>query len=121
MYKIALVNMPFANLSLPSIALTQIKSMVERECDDVGAEVLYLNHDFADLIGAEAYHDIAYVIYLGDWIFRQAAFPDLPDNSVAYFQRYMPRRTEETVRLKQLISTFRPKLDDFLEGLIDRY
>jgi ribosomal peptide maturation radical SAM protein 1 len=121
MYKIALVNMPFANLSLPSIALTQIKSMVERECDDVGAEVLYLNHDFADLIGVEAYHDIAYVIYLGDWIFRQAAFPDLPDNSAAYFQRYMPRRTEETVRLKQLISTFRPKLDDFLEELIDRY
>jgi ribosomal peptide maturation radical SAM protein 1 len=121
MYKIALVNMPFANLSLPSIALTQIKSMVERECDDAGAEVLYLNHDFADLIGVEAYHEIAYVIYLGDWIFRQAAFPDLPDNSAAYFQRYMPRRTEETVRLKQLISTFRPKLDDFLEGLIDRY
>jgi hypothetical protein len=29
MYRIALINMPFANLSLPSIALTQLKSLVE--------------------------------------------------------------------------------------------
>src|SRR5262249_55829097 len=35
--------------------------------------------------------------------------------------RYFPHRTEEAVRLKQLITGFRPKLDNFLEELIDRY
>jgi len=113
--------MPFANLNFPSIALTQLKSVLAREHDDVETDVLYLNLDFAELVGIDRYRDIANVIYLGDWIFRQAAFPDCPDNSVAYFQRYFPRRTEQVARLKQLITSFRPKLDDFLEKLIERY
>ena len=31
MYKISLIDMPFANLQMPSIALTQIKAIIQAE------------------------------------------------------------------------------------------
>jgi hypothetical protein len=66
--------------------------VLAREYDDVETKLLYLNLDFAELVGIDRYRDIANVIYLGDWMFRQAAFPDRPDNSTAYFRRYFPHR-----------------------------
>jgi hypothetical protein len=57
MYRIALINMPFANLSLPSIALTQLKSLVESHFkEQVSVNLLYLNHDFANYLGLDLYH-----------------------------------------------------------------
>ena len=48
MYEIALVNMPLANLSMPSLALTQLKAVVDKKHGDrVRTGVHYLNHDFA--------------------------------------------------------------------------
>jgi len=121
MYTVALINMPFANLNLPSIALTQLKGMLVKDVNDVAAEIFYLNHDFADLIGVEKYREIAHTFWLGDWIFRQAAFPELPDNTTAFFQRYFPGRTDDTQRLKGLITRIRPEIDDLMEELIDRH
>lgn len=127
MFKIALINMPFANLNVPSIALTQLKSVLEsRYPGQVRADIFYMNHDFVDLLGLDGYHEIAGSIAslnsgIGEWVFRQAAFPDLPDNSDTYFQRYFPRRTEDSQRLKQIITNFRQQADDFIEGLIVKY
>ncbi len=127
MYRIALINMPFANLNLPSIALTQLQSIVEREhADQVTADIFYLNHDFVDLLGFDGYREIANSIYslnsgIGDWLFRSAAFPELPDNSEAYFQRYFPRKTPDSQRLQQLIIRTRQELVPFLEHLVDKY
>ena len=73
MYKIALINMPFADLSLPSIALTQLKAVVEeRFKDQVSVDVYYLNHDFARYLGLELYESItssadSQNAGLGDW------------------------------------------------------
>ena len=54
MYKIALINMPFAGLRLPSLGLTQLKSVVEAEFKDrVSVKIHYLNHDFAHYLGIE--------------------------------------------------------------------
>lgn len=81
MYRIALINMPFANLHMPSIALTQLKSVVEnRFKNEVSVDVYYLNHDFANCLGLDLYDLITESADsqnsgLGDWFFRQIAFP----------------------------------------------
>jgi ribosomal peptide maturation radical SAM protein 1 len=124
MFRICLVNMPFSNLALPSIALTQIKSVVEsRFKDAVAIEVHYLSHDFARFLGTDFYGFIATSMEslntgLGDWLFRQAAFPDLPDNTEKYLERYFPAKTPETELLKKLIRQKRPGLDALLDELI---
>ena len=80
MYKIALINMPFADLSLPSIALTQLKFVVEQRFGDaVSVDIHYLSHDFANYLGLDLYESItnsadAQNAGLGDWFFRQTAF-----------------------------------------------
>ena len=127
MFSVALINMPFANLNMASIGLTQLQAVTNRECPGkVRTEVFYLNHAFAELFGFEEHSEIANTANtcnrgLGDWIFRQAAFPHLPDNSIEYFRRYFPRSTGETQRLRALVTRVRPKIDGFIEELIDRY
>jgi ribosomal peptide maturation radical SAM protein 1 len=127
MFSVALINMPFANLNLASIGPTQLQAATNRECSNkVKTEIFYLNHAFAELFGFEEHFEIATAVNssnrgLGDWIFRQAAFPTVPDNSMEYFRRYFPHNNEESQRLRALVARVRPKIDDFIEELIDRY
>jgi magnesium-protoporphyrin IX monomethyl ester (oxidative) cyclase len=101
MHKLLLVNMPFSDLGLPSIALTQLKSIVEQKFRDrISVEVIYLNQEFAKYLGLQFYNYLTESFDslntgLGDWFFRQAAFPELPDNTEEYFRRYFPARTPE--------------------------
>jgi ribosomal peptide maturation radical SAM protein 1 len=126
MYKIALINMPFANLQMPSLALTQLKSVVEsRFKDQVTAGVFYLNHDFAHYFGKDFYSTIlggeAQNSGLGDWIFRQAAFPDRANNVSLYLSRYFPLQNSETKALKSALLEKRRGLDRFLDTLVTKY
>jgi ribosomal peptide maturation radical SAM protein 1 len=127
MFRICLVNMPFSNLALPSIALTQIKSVVDAKFKDkVAVDIQYLSHDVAKFLNVDFYGFLATSMEslntgLGDWLFRQAAFPELPDNTEKYFERYFPTRTTETELLKKLIRQKRPGLDALLDELIERY
>ncbi len=127
MYKIALINMPFANLSMPSIALTQLKAVVdERFKDQVSVDVHYLSHDFAKYLGLDLYDLITWSgdsqnAGLGDWFFRQTAFPELPNNAGVYLSRYFPFRTEEMNTLKSRILEKRRGLDQFFDSLISKY
>ena len=127
MYKIALINMPFAGLQMPSLALTQLKSVVEAEFNDrVSVQILYLNHDFAHYFGTELSQMLtlsaeAHNSDVGDWIFRQTAFPDLPDNTEAYFRRFFPIRTPQVEGMKRVVLQKRQGLDAFLDSLIDKY
>jgi ribosomal peptide maturation radical SAM protein 1 len=127
MYRIALINMPFANLSLPSIALTQLKSLVESHFkEQVSVNLLYLNHDFANYLGLDLYYLVVNSTEsqnsgLGDWFFRQTAFPDLPNNAGVYLSRYFPFHTDQMNKLKGLILEKRRGLSSFLESLIKKY
>jgi hypothetical protein len=127
MYRISLINMPFANLSIPSIALTQLKAVVEsRFKDQVAIDLLYLNHDFANYLGLDLYNLIVTSTEsqnsgLGDWFFRQTAFPQLPNNAAVYLSRYFPLRTEQMNQLKTLVMEKRRGLNAFLESLIRKY
>lgn len=126
MYKIALINMPFANLSMPSIALTQLKSVVENQLEgQATADVFYLNHDFAHYFGMRLYNTILGAdgqnSGLGDWMFRQAAFPDRANNVSLYLSRYFPLQNAEMNSLKSSILEKRRGLDRFLDSLITKY
>jgi ribosomal peptide maturation radical SAM protein 1 len=125
--KIHLVNMPFAAVNLPSIALTQLKSVMRSTFGDgVSVEIHYLNQDFPAYLGADLY---AYVSSsmdaqntgFGDWFFRQSAFPDLPDNTEAYYRRYFPYRSPQIEMVKRIVMEKRRGLDHYLDELIAKY
>ena len=127
MYRIVLINMPFSDLQMPSLALTQLKSVIDAQFRDrVSVKILYLNHDFAHYLGIELSQKLglsfeAHNSGVGDWIFRQAAFPDLPDNTEVYFQRFFPTRTPQVELMKHAVLQKRQGLDAFLNNLIDKH
>jgi magnesium-protoporphyrin IX monomethyl ester (oxidative) cyclase len=126
MYKIALVNMPLGHLSMPSLALTQLHSVVAKTFGDrVSATVHYLNHDFAHFLGLPAYRELVSFDHhptgLGEWFFRPVAFPEAPDNSDEYFQRYYPQHTARNRLVRELVREKRAGLAEHFDALIDRY
>lgn len=128
MHKIFLINMPFANLTFPSIGLTQLRTVTEEAFGaEVSVEILYLNQDFAHYLGGmKGSRRIidspsAHTTGIGDWFFRRSAFPDLPDNKDAYFRRYYPRRDERTQDFLRFVEEKREGLDQFLDSQIDKY
>jgi ribosomal peptide maturation radical SAM protein 1 len=83
--RIALVNMPFAMADRPSIQCGLLKACVERA--GYGADVLYLNLEFAAKIGAELYRNISQTCrddLLGEWLFSASIFDGLPDETEYY-------------------------------------
>ncbi len=125
--KISLVNMPFANIELPSIALTQIRSIVQNQFPGkVSIDIVPLNHDFAKYLGTDRYRYVStsmQALYagLGDWFFRQQAFPHLPDNTEKYLRRYFWGKTEDEQHVKEMIQQKRPGLDEYMDQLITEY
>lgn len=127
MYNIALVNMPFAAIEMPSFALTLLKSRLDSfYADQVSTQLYYLNQDFAQYLGTEFYKQPSinpehHSRGLGEWFFRQAAFPELPDNADKYFRRYYPVRNEDTKRFKLFVLEKRAQVPALIEALIDQY
>ncbi|HEX2092189.1 MAG TPA: hypothetical protein VHG28_07285, partial [Longimicrobiaceae bacterium] len=126
MYRIALVNLPMADLHMPSLALTQLQAVVRRELGDLATvEIHYLNHDFAHYLGVPAYLELSSFEHhptgLGEWLFRPVAFPDEPDNTVEYLGRYYPRQTPRDRRVRERVEAARPGLAEHFDTLIDRY
>lgn len=127
MLRVALVNMPFSNSRLPSIALAQLRAVLAAElADRVECRVLHLNHDFGQDFGLDRYDLIANSLEtttcgLGDWFFRQAAFPDEQDNTERYARRYARNFGDKAVAITELIRDKRGGVAAFLDRLIDRY
>ncbi|MCH9650203.1 MAG: RiPP maturation radical SAM C-methyltransferase [Deltaproteobacteria bacterium] len=127
MLRIALVNMPFASIHRPSIALTQLKEVIGMEFpDEAEVKIFYPNVDFAEQLGVELYIGMANSVEanttgLGDWFFRQAAFPDLEDNSDAYLQRHFAEHRQQIQLFGEHLRKEREELVLRLEELIDKY
>ena len=92
--RVCLVNMPFASPEAPSIALTQLKSVLDQKfAGQVVVEVLYLDLDFLSYTdGLQNYQRMTSgqgrLAGAADWFFRQVAFPDADDNTEAYLERF---------------------------------
>ncbi len=128
MMLIKFINMPFADISIPSIALTQLKSVTEEALTDkVKIDIHYLNHEFGKYLQADNYRFMslsgeANNSGLGDWFFRQEAFPDEPDNTEDYLVRYghllVPAFLKDN---GPFLQEKRAGLGEFLDELIDRH
>ena len=126
MFKIALINMPFGDLRLPSIGLTQLKSILDEEFKGrVAVDIHYCSHNYAHYLGLDLYNSISSSLDhhnagMGDWLFRQVAFPLTEENSEEYFERYYPFQNKEAEALKNYIREKRPGLEAFTDELVDR-
>jgi ribosomal peptide maturation radical SAM protein 1 len=126
MFKIALVNMPLSSLTRPSLALTQLQSVVRKHFPGrADASVHYLHHDFAHFLGMEAYEELNSFVHhgtgLGDWFFRATAWPGVADNADEYFQRYYPQHTPRNRQIREMVLEKRAGLETFLDAMIDHY
>lgn len=127
MLKIVLLNMPFAAYHAPSIGLTQLKAVLDRELgSEVETRIVYANMDFAAWLGLEAYETITASgnhLQAGfpEWFFRQVAFPDAPDRNEEYFARYYPGSDPATQSFLRTMLDKRRQLDGILDKLIDDY
>jgi ribosomal peptide maturation radical SAM protein 1 len=71
--RVALVCMPWAAAAEPSIALSLLKAIAQREGHD--ARIFYFNMDMAYRFGTrEAYDRAAALPGVGDWLFREHVF-----------------------------------------------
>lgn len=122
MYKIALINMPFADVNRPALSLTQLKYVVEKDLP-AKVDIHYLNQEFGLLFGDELYTRISteYIKGLGDWIFRHLAFPEVEDNADKYLMRHFPMQDDESMRIKEQILSTRAGLSDALDDMITRF
>ncbi len=126
MFKITLINMPFGDLRIPSIGLTQLKAVLDEEYQGrIAVDILYYSHDFAHYLGLDLYNSISgsmdhHNAGMGDWIFRQVAFPLTEENTEEYFERYYPFQHKEAQAMKNSIREKRAGLEDFMEELIDQ-
>jgi len=84
MSRVLLVNMPFSNLRWPNLGLSLLKAALLRR--GIACDVAYLNFDFAERVGLDAYTWIAdaFAFVLGgERLFAKHYFAHLPDD-----QRY---------------------------------
>jgi ribosomal peptide maturation radical SAM protein 1 len=127
MYRVALVNMPFAAADTPSIALTQLKAVLERELGDrVECEVLYPHLDFVGFVGPQLYEIISNSVQantsgLGDWFFAQLAFPEQPDNSEAYLVRHFSEHRAQFEAFRGILGQKRKELSGLFDRLVASY
>lgn len=125
MTRIALINMPFSDWYRPSFALSQLSALTRREFGaEVAVEIRYLNVDIAEYLGPAVYDMVAdelehLLTGVGEWFFRQVAFPETEDNAEEFFLRYYAGSRWEGFR--DLLLACRAGLADFCEELIDRY
>jgi ribosomal peptide maturation radical SAM protein 1 len=128
MLNVSLINMPFAPLEYPVLGLTQLKTVMDSKFQGrvAAREAQYLNLDFAHFMGIDFYQFMcrsggSTVSGYGDWFFRQAAFPEQPENSEIYFRRYFPVLTDELKKIKNLMLEKRQGLNTYLDELITKY
>lgn len=123
---VCLVNMPYASLNRPSLALGLLKAVLTRE--GIATAVLYPNLAFAEMIGLRLYHlcssQLPKDFLVGEWTFAQAAFRDATRASEEeYLERIAARHAsvhgyhrdaEGAGRLKEDLRRVRQAVDGFI-------
>ena len=90
---VVLVNMPFAALERPSLALSLLKAILHRE--GISAEVRYPNLEVGELLGAHTYRmldRLSLIDHILEWTFTPVAFPEheIPEETFLPFIQLLP-------------------------------
>lgn len=130
-FEVVLVQMPFAPLKQAPLALLQLQAALERALGGlVTTRIVYPSHDFGTRLGLRLYHQIAYVDSslrsgemsgLGDWFFREAAFPTAADNTADYRARYFPEDSADRFIDFDEVLAWRARATSMLEDIIEKY
>ncbi len=127
--RIVLINMPFASVYRPSIGIGLLQSALEKR--GIACQSLYLNLEFASIIGSEAYDHLSeYTSYptnalAGDWIFTQSLFGiDNFDEYRDYLLTTFPhirRKPDTPDRSFKRLLDIRSRVEAFLEQAVEKY
>jgi ribosomal peptide maturation radical SAM protein 1 len=126
MFRVALVNPPFADFNRPPIGLAQLRSVLRSTLPGrVDVTLFHLNLDFARRLGLPAYAIISNTVDAmlsgtGDWLFRAVAFPEAPDNVGEYLRRYPKTFGTRQKKMQELLLSLRRSLPQVLDEIIDR-
>ncbi|MDD5522621.1 MAG: RiPP maturation radical SAM C-methyltransferase [Kiritimatiellae bacterium] len=125
--RIVFLNMPFAKVTAPSLALAQLELVLKATFEnEIRVDIHYLNMDFALHVGDLHLYDHPYTSYgsmtrSSDWFFRQLAFPNEPDNSKEYFERYYFEDDPGKQRVREFLLEKRKDIDKVFNSYIDKY
>jgi ribosomal peptide maturation radical SAM protein 1 len=118
---IHLVNMPFASLIHPNLALSLFKAQLDR--DGIDGEVFNFNFDFARCIGFGNYSTIAFLrgteTQLGEWLFSREAWGEHfgPDEE-EFLSRCGPE-LEQLAHVDDKVAWLRLIRHDVVPGFLD--
>lgn len=123
---VCLVNMPYASLNRPSLALGLLKALLERE--GVSTGVVYPNLDFAEVVGLPLYNlassHFPKEFLAGEWTFAAAAFPDAVRDDEAYLRHIAGayqqvagygRQPSDAIRLQKNLRKVRAAATGFID------
>ena len=120
--KVALINMPFASPTSPSMGISLLKSKIEQaghKCDNLYLNLHLLNHIYLD--DYLAISEVATRVLLGEWIFANAAFGEIDDTG--YFEEIQNKFSERLnykITPERLLN-IRNSIDPYLDECIDSY
>lgn len=118
--RVILVNMPWAPIDLPSLALGILKRCIDDDVPGARAEVLHANIDYVDWINARSrefspadysYYALdSYFLGCGDWVFSAALYDDdtwrIPEFTAAMARKVDGPRMETTLQLHANAAAF---------------
>ena len=124
--RVLLVNMPWASIEVPSLALGILKNRVAKTMPDAEVEVLHANLDFVDWItervdfyGRDYYYYslVTYFKGCGDWVFSSALYDD-PEWRLAEFRTRLGATMDDAeLELNLKLHALAPQ---FIEELAER-
>ena len=122
---ILLVHMPYAAVERPSIGLGTLQACLERE--GLQAEVVYANLLFAQRIGLKRYKLVEFTptdVFMGEWTFASAAFPDYHPDIDAYFREadldVMEALFGPRAQLRPHFEALRQETPAFIDELVEQ-
>jgi ribosomal peptide maturation radical SAM protein 1 len=111
---VCLLNMPYAGLGRPSLALGILEAYLKRDRRTYTS--IYANLLFADYIGVGSYYFIELTSnedLLGEWTFAPAAFPEFSPDPDAFFELFRDMQPD----IKEMIMEVRGKSTQFIATL----
>ncbi len=119
-WPVALVTMPFALATRPSLQLGLLAAIARTH--GFGVTTLHLNLDFVARIGGERYHHLACTRnpMFGDWLFARAAFgDDVPDGAGTLPDDVAPLGAETLAALAMTTAELRAWRDELAPAYVD--
>ncbi|MBX3166925.1 MAG: RiPP maturation radical SAM C-methyltransferase [Candidatus Eremiobacteraeota bacterium] len=119
---IVLVQMPYAAIEHPSLALGLLHTEMQRR--GLPCRSLYPNLDWRRRLGSDAYHAICATLaedLVGEWTFSEAAFGAIPEREESFLRRVCSRASlARRSHSRELLRQARAQAGAFLDEVVER-